>query len=302
MDNNAELNNRFGIPGLISVEQGNGGLTKVVITSGPDSRAVAEIYLNGATVTRCDIDGRALLFCSRTSKFEPGKAIRGGVPIIFPWFGPHPTDPKLQQHGLVRSAEWTIASTQRAADGGAAVTLGFESSEATRAIWPYDFSLRYTVSVGRTLEMALEVTNRSSSEFRFEEALHTYLPVSDVRAATITGLENTEYVDKVDGMKRKRLSSDPLVLSGETDRVFLNTPAACVLHDPVNGNIIVGKDGSRSTVIWNPWETKAEGLADLAGGQWPGFVCIESVNGMENSVTLAPGASHTMTATVAPAN
>ena len=304
MYDRSKLNNPFDIPEALSVEAGIGGLTKVLVCTGAPvsaTKAAAEIYLNGATVTQYSVDGRPILFCSRTSKFEQGKAIRGGVPVIFPWFGPHPTDHTLPQHGLARAAEWTIVSTYRYANDEAAVVLGLESSDATRAIWPFDFSLRYTVTVGKRLEMALEVTNRSASEFKFEEALHTYLAVSDVRNIRITGLENTEYLDKVAGLERKRLDTSPLALTGETDRVFLNTTGACRLHDPEFGDTVVRKEGSRSTVIWNPWEAKAEALVDMAGNQWPGMVCIETANAMENLVTLAPGASHTMTAIIDPA-
>jgi glucose-6-phosphate 1-epimerase len=303
MSNRNELNDPFNIPGMVTVCAGNGGLTKVDMSTGalsPRSKATAEIYVNGATVTHYEVPGRVVLFCSRTSKFELGKAIRGGAPVIFPWFGPHPTDPKLPQHGLVRAAEWTIASTHRYANDEAAVVLALESSDATRAIWPHEFALRYTVTVGKRLELALEVTNTSAAEFRFEEALHTYLAVSDVRNIRITGLESAEYVDKVEGQARKRLDDTPLTFTGETDRVFVDTTAECRLHDPANGDIVVRKDGSLSTVIWNPWDTKAESLADLAGGQWPAFVCIETANAMGNAVTLAPGESHTMKAIIEP--
>jgi D-hexose-6-phosphate mutarotase len=274
---------------------GNGGLTRITVTV---EGAEAEIYLNGATLTRYEVEGEPVLFCSRTSKYEPGKAIRGGVPVIFPWFGPHPTEPGQPQHGLVRAADWHLDSMRRIAPDLAELTLTFESSDATRAAWPFDFGLRYTVSVGKRLEMALEVTNRSMSDIRFDEALHTYLAVGDVRKIAIAGLEDCEYVDKVDGGARKRLGAESLRLTGETDRVFVDTSEACRLFEPGRPDVLVGKEGSLSTVVWNPWETKAEAMSDLAGGQWPGMVCIETVNALENAVTLSPGASHTMKAIV----
>ena len=299
----SELKSAFEIPGAIAIEPGGGGLTIIAISAGGANSgwsAAAEVYLNGATLTRYDFNGKPVLFLSRTSKFEAGKAIRGGVPIIFPWFGPHATDPKLPQHGFVRAAEWSLASTSVGPEGEAIVALAMESSDATRAVWPHDFALRYTVTVGRRLVMELEVTNRSDSEFRFEEALHTYLAVSDVRNIQITGLERTEYIDKVEGMARKRMGDAPLALDGETDRVYLNTLAECRLHDPARGSIRVGKEGSYSTVVWNPWD-KAESLPDLAGQQWPGMVCIETVNAKENAVSLASGESHRMRAAIDPA-
>lgn len=303
MSDGSQLARTIEIPGVVTVTHGNGGLTKIIVTpdaQGPGSYPVAEIYTNGATVTRYDVAGRRLLFCSRTSRFEAGKAIRGGVPVIFPWFGPHSANPSLPQHGFVRASEWRVASTRWRAHGEASIVFAFESSDETRAMWPFDFELRYTVSVGARLTMTLEVTNRSESEFRFEEALHTYLSVSDIRRVHISGLENTEYLDKVDGMSRHQLGMQPLRFTGETDRVFLNTDADCRVHDPERADILVRKEGSLSTVIWNPWQAKAESLPDLGGDQWPGMVCVETANVEENVVALAPGASHIMRAVIEP--
>jgi len=287
---------RFEIPGAVSCGAGEGGLPCARLTA---AEAEAEICLLGATVTRYDAGGRKVLFCSETSKFASGKAIRGGVPVIFPWFGPHPTDAALPQHGFARTSEWLVTEARRTGDGDVVVVLELTASDATRALWPHDFLLRYTVSVGSRLMLTLEVVNRSGEPFQFTEAFHTYLAVSDVRNIRITGLENTEYADKVAGMARKRLPHAPLTLFGETDRVFVNTAAACTLHDPEYGDIHVSKSGSRSTVVWNPWD-KADSMADLGGGQWPGFVCIETANALENAVTLAAGASHRMTAIIDP--
>jgi len=282
-------------PEGFTVGPGYDGLTRVLVTV---EGAEAEIYLNGATVTRYDVGGQPVLFCSKTSKYEAGKAIRGGVPVIFPWFGPHPTDSSQPQHGLVRAADWRVDSMRRLAPDAAELTLTFESSEATLAAWPFDFGLRYTVSVGKRLEMALKVTNRSMSEIEFHEALHTYLAIGDVHKIAIAGLENCEYADKVDGGARRRLGAESLRLKGETDRVFVNTSAACRLSEPGRPDVLVSKEGSLSTVVWNPWETKAEAMSDLAGGQWPEMVCVETANALENVIAVSPGASHTMKAII----
>src|SRR5437879_705025 len=122
MTNSPNSLTAFNRPGAIAITTGAGGLTRIDVTAGDESlawSAVAEIYLNGATVTRYEVNGKPVLFCSRTSKYEAGKAIRGGVPVIFPWFGPHPTDPALPQHGFARTAEWKIASTNTGADKAA---------------------------------------------------------------------------------------------------------------------------------------------------------------------------------------
>jgi glucose-6-phosphate 1-epimerase len=195
-------------------------------------------------------------------------------------------------------AAWEIAETGQNTDGSAMVVLTLKSSDATRAVWPYDFFLRYVITVGPSLDMALTTDNRSADVFTFDEALHTYFAVSDVRRISITGLENTPYIDKVEGGNRKTQGSEPLQLTGETDRVFLGTEKPCVIHDPEHPSIQVTKEGSRCTVVWNPWETKAESAPDMAGGQWPAFVCVEAVNTAEYAVTLAPGAVHTLRCTL----
>ena len=147
--------------------------------------------------------------------------------------------------------------------------------------------------------MTLEIENRSPAAFQFEEALHTYLAVSHVENVAVLGLENTEYIDKVDALARKRLGADPLFLSGETDRVFVNTAALCTVDDSEMGRrIVVEKSGSNSTVVWNPWAAKAKAMADFGNDEWPKMLCVETANAGENSVTLAPGATHTMIATI----
>lgn len=283
----------YEIPGVVEWSAGNGGLPKVTLKAGD---SIAEVYLNGACVTRYDVAGKPVLFCSKTSKYENGKAIRGGVPVIFPWFGPHPSDPRLPQHGFARAMEWEVEAAHAENGSMAYVVLSLASNDYTRGVWPYDFALKYTVWIEDSLEISLQVTNTGTSPFAFEEALHSYLSVADVRSISITGLEDTLYVDKVDGGATKQQGKDPLVLSGETDRVFLDTENACTVHDPMSGKTKVSKEGSKSTVVWNPWETKAEGMADMAGGQWPLFVCVETANAMQNAVTLQPGETHALSA------
>ena len=176
----------------------------------------------------------AALFLSARSRFAPGAAIRGGVPLVFPWFGARAGHPTAPDHGFARISEWTVESVERAGDG-VAVTLGLEASEATRALWPYEFRLTYRVLVHAALELTLEVENRSKAPFSFEEALHTYLAVGDVREASVTGLEGRAYIDKTDGMQRKTLAAGPFRPSGETDRVFPGSHRRVRGEDPVLG-------------------------------------------------------------------
>ena len=236
------LNTLYAIPDRVKFESGNGGLPKLVLST-PEAKA--EVYLQGACLTHFQqYDKQPVIFCSQTSKYEPGKAIRGGVPIVFPWFGPHPSDSTQPQHGFARLALWNVEQSRQNPDGSVSVTLLLESSTPPSAVWPFEFALRYTVTVGSQLDLALEVTNTSAQPITFEEALHTYFTVSDVKTAAITGLEGTAYIDKVAGGTRKQEGTSPVRLQGETDRIYLATGGPYTIHDLQYGEIVVEKANS----------------------------------------------------------
>jgi D-hexose-6-phosphate mutarotase len=298
MNTITDLERRFSIPGVVKIEPGAGGLTRVAIT-GADTEA--EVYLQGAHVTRCcPRGGRDVLFTSAKSLFQPGKAIRGGVPLIFPWFGAKAGDAAAPMHGFARATEWSMTSATQAHDGSVSVVLELAASDATRKAWPHEFALRYTVKVGPTLDLTLEVTNKSAAAFTFEEALHTYLTIGDVRQAKIDGLAGRDFLDKTDGLRRKTQPSGPFSLDAETDRVYLNSPDTVTVTDAQLGRrLIVAKEGSKTTVLWNPWIAKAKAMADFGDEEWPGMVCVETANAAENAVTLDVGKTHKMLASIA---
>ena len=251
----------------------------------------AELHRVGAHLATWTPRGeRPVLFLSPRAVFAPGKAIRGGVPIIFPWFGPGASG----AHGFARTAEWEVEQQSTNEIG-----MVLRPDQATRAVWNYEFELRLRVLVGSTLEVRLETTNAGSQAFRFEEALHTYLSVGDVRQVSITGLEGSEYLDKVDGSTRKRQGAEPISFTGERDQVHVNTASTCTVHDPVwSRRIVVQKTGSMSTVVWNPWAEKIRALTDMEPDGWRKMLCVESGNIGENSIELAPGATHRLTASI----
>lgn len=287
---------RYEIPGVAKFVDTPGGLVRVDITT---ALANAEVFLQGAHVAAFQPVGQApVLFLSAKSFMAPGKAIRGGVPLIFPWFGPHPTRTELAAHGFVRTAEWELESLEQSADGSVQIALRFASNDQTRAMWPHDFALRFRVNIGAVLEMTLETENTSSSPFTFEDALHTYLTVADVTEVSVHGLSGVEYIDKTAGGKRFREGNAPIRIRSETDRLYLNTTSSCSVDDlSLARRVVVEKSGSNATVVWNPWQGKGMSLADL-GPEWPGMLCIETVNAADNAVTLPPGARHSTRAVV----
>ena len=285
------------IPGLARFEAGAGGLTRLAITS---PLAEAHIYLHGGHVTHFQPrDQTPVLFLSGRSFFETGKPIRGGVPVCFPWFAARDGQPAAPAHGFARTMPWEVESLSVDGDQTVLAVLRLAANDETRAHWPHDFVLRHHITIGQRLAMMIEVENISREPFTCEAALHTYLAVADARAATVTGLENAAYRDKTDGLQTKVQPAEPLHFTGETDRIFENTRAACVLHDPSGARrITVEKSGSATTVVWNPWSEKAAAMKDFADDEWPRMACIETANAGANVITIAPGARHSMRAVV----
>jgi glucose-6-phosphate 1-epimerase len=291
----AELNRRFAIPGTAEFSEGNGGLVKVQVTCGV---ATGEMYLHGAHVTAWKSPGFAdALFVSPHSHWQDGVAIRGGVPICFPWFGDKAGDPHAPAHGFVRTKAWQVESVLRIGDD-VSVSMFTESDEGSRKWWPADFRLVHRVTFGAVLTLELVVTNTGKAGLRFEEAMHAYYSVGDAREARVAGLNGVSYLDKTDGFKKKVQSGD-VVIAAETDRVYLDTSHALALSDPVlRHKIEIAKHNSRSTVIWNPWVEKAAEMGDLGVDEWKRMLCIEVTNVGDYAIELAPGQQHVMKATV----
>ena len=265
------------------------------------AHSTLEVAPQGAQVIDWTIPGTPpVLFVSLNSSFLPARAIRGGVPLVFPWFGPKPGDPHAAQHGFARVRDWTVESASVNPDGTCVVAMTLADDERTRAAWPHAFGARFVVRAGRQLHLALEIRNTGASAFTFEAALHTYLAVSDVRRIRLHGLENTGYLDKVGGTVRKREGAAPITFTGETDRVYPDTTSACTVEDPDwKRRIVVAKSGSRSTVVWNPWSAKAGTMDDLGGAAWTGMVCVETANVAADARALAPLACHVLEAIIA---
>ncbi len=286
------------LPSSAQLVAAPGGLEFLEIRS---AQAQARIYVQGAHVQSFQptSQAEAVLFHSQKSFYEVGRAIRGGVPLIFPWFGPHPSRPELPAHGLVRTRNWQLDSVQEQQDGTVIVEWSARDDEETREQWKYEYLLRYQVTIGQELTMSLEVENRSSSAFVYEEALHTYLRVSDARNAMVRGLRGTEYLDKVEAMARKTEHAQEIAIEAETDRIYLDTEATCWIDDPsFSRTLEIAKTGSQTSVLWNPWIKKAAALADFEDNEWTRMICIETANAAENAILLEPGARHKMSAIV----
>jgi len=291
----AELDSRFGIPGFAEVSEGNGGLPRVHVTN-PFGQA--EIYLHGAHVTSWQPKGfDEVLFLSSKARWQEGQAIRGGIPICFPWFRAKADDPKAPAHGFARTKMWQLDSIAEN-DGQVVVTMSMKNDDQTRRWWPAEFRLVNRVTFGPELRMELTCSNTGTAPARFEEALHTYNRVGAVQDARVLGLDGAHFLDNtrsnIEGVQQGEIA-----IGSETDNAYLNTRSAADLVDPkMQRRIRLAKEGSVNTVVWNPWREKAAEMRDLGDGEWAHFLCVEACNIMDAAVNLAPGREHKMAATL----
>lgn len=294
MSQTTEMNNEFGIAGYLSFEDLPGGLTAARVKT---EFAEATIALQGAHVMTYQPTGHApLVWLSKLAKFAPGKSIRGGAPICWPWFGPHATKPEFPGHGFARTVPWQLLAAKRLPDGRVRLEFELLQTEATRAQWPHDSAVRNIVTVGQELEIELATTNIGTRAFELGQALHTYFEVGDIRRATVAGLEGCEYINKAAGGQRRR-QQGPVEFTQETDRIYLGTRGCCGILDPaLDRTILITSTGSRSTVVWNPWTEKADKMGDFGPDGHLNMVCVETANAAEDVITLPARETHRMTA------
>lgn len=292
-----ELKAKFGIADVLDFAETEHGLVRIAVSLGG---MLGEAYLQGAHVTAWQPAGeRPVLFTSPNSAFAPGKAIRGGIPLIFPWFGANRQNPAAPQHGFVRAAPWHLDAVEQAGRDALSLSFSLADSDVGSTIWPEPFRAVYTVTFGPVLSLRLAVENRGAQPFVFEEALHTYFAVSDIAQAAVAGLAGAIYLDKTDSARRKTQTEPLLKIARETDSVYLDTPPQTGVEDEGWGrHIVIDKEGAASSVVWNPWAEKAAAMADLGDPAWRGMVCLETGNIADNEIRLAPAARHEMSTTI----
>jgi glucose-6-phosphate 1-epimerase len=286
----SQLNQQYGIPGQVRFSQPSENFAVIEVAN---SQAGATIALQGAHImTWAPRKQRPVIWLSPAAKFATGKSIRGGVPICWPWFGPHGTDSKLPGHGYARTVPWEMIATRALSDGRTQLEFKLVESEASRKQWPHDTPVEMHITVGKRLTCVLRTRNAGSTPVTLGDALHTYFAVSDIRQIALHGLGNNPYIDKVDGGKRKQ-QQGPIAFTAETDRIYLESTADCLIDDPAwQRRIRVQKRGSASTVVWNPWHDKAVAMGDFGSDGFSRMVCVESANAADDVVKLAPGAEH----------
>jgi glucose-6-phosphate 1-epimerase len=286
-----ELNEKYSIPGKIEFISGKGGFVNAVLKSGA-SECVVSLY--GGHVMSFKPDGKAdLLWMSKSSYFEEGKPIRGGIPVCWPWFGGHPAIPEMPSHGFARISQWNVKSVS----GGKSFT-GLVLSLTDRDVSgtkfrTQPFELELSVKCGKKLEVELSAVNSGETDFKLTEALHSYFSVADIRNVSISGLEGAEYVETAGGLRESRTQSGEIVFSSEVDRLYSSPDGDCVICDPGAGRKIrISKGGSGTTVVWNPWIAKSAKMPDFGDDEYTGMVCVETANAVSGGVTVEPCKTH----------
>jgi D-hexose-6-phosphate mutarotase len=292
-DSKSQLEDSPSAPGRVGFLDGRGELPMLEVST---EWSTAEIYLHGAHVTHFKKkDDQPILFLSQCSRFSERDPIRGGVPVIFPWFGPREG---MGQHGFARLQEWELREFLPSLDGSVSVKFCLPDCPEASAYPP--FKADFIVTVNECLTMTLIVSNKSHDEaLTFENCLHTYFEVGDINTIGVRGLKGAKYLDKVANFAEKVETEDTIRISSEVDRVYLDTIGQVEIHDPTfKRKIIVEKHGSVSTVVWNPWITRAQQMPDFGNDEYQRMVCVESGNVGPNQIKLPPGESSTLTVKV----
>ena len=296
MKNVIDLNSSFGKQDAISFREISDGIVVVDIDN---VFATASVSLYGGHIVSWQpkSQSKPVLWVSELVKFQQGKAIRGGVPICWPWFGAHPSQASLPGHGYARITHWELMSVQTLTNGATELTLSLGKTDLSEAHWHGDVRLTLKLTIGDTLVIALTTLNESELAVTFTEGLHTYFQISDIASIRVLGLEGSNYTDLVNQNER-RTQQDAIAFESELGRIFLDNQATCVIEDHAfNRRIRIEKTGSNSTAVWNPGLNVASKMDDLGAVGWRDMVCVESANAMENFVTVVSGAKHTMLVT-----
>jgi glucose-6-phosphate 1-epimerase len=288
------LNTQFGIEGQLNFSEDASGL---VVAKIDNAQGAASLCLQGAHLMSWQPKSQSVpvVWLSRDAKLAAGKSIRGGAPVCWPWFGAHSTESGFPGHGFARTVPWRVIESGTEPDGATRLTLRLVASDKTRVQWPHDCNVDLTVIAGETLRMEITTENTGSTDFVIGEALHTYFQIGDIGAVRVSGLEGCEYWDKVGGSSL-RVQDGAIGFPAETDRVYINTAAECVIHDDkLKRRIHVAKSGSMSTVVWTPWAEKAGKMGDMGQPDgWREMLCVESANAIDNLVKVEAGTLHTL--------
>ena len=276
---------------MITYKQFDNGFKYIEIEN---KQAEAKIALQGAHLFHYKAkDEPSLLWLSELAYFEEGKAIRGGIPICFPWFGKNRGDPSLPQHGFARTQVWTVVLEEETDEGATHIRLQLKSNTNTLSQWAYQFEVFLDIVIGDELSIALSVTNVDTKPFEITAALHTYFSVSDIDNISIKGLDHRTYYDALE--EKYNIQNGDIFIQEEIDRVYAHPFGTVTLLDE-DAKVKIQQEGSSSLVVWNPWIKKSKQMSDMNEDGYRTMMCLETSNAREDSKILKPNESHVLKA------
>lgn len=295
----------FNLANELKVVEGEGGLPVIKIDN-KYAKAVISIY--GAQVLSflkksSDNTERELLFLSDRAYYKSGKAIKGGIPICWPWFGQDPEKRGRQAHGFARNVMWAVVSTSSNKDSGTQVVLSLNETESTKKLWPHLFDLTLTIDISKTLKISLKTSNTDTQPFTITQALHTYFSVSNITKVHIAGLDKTDYINAVmdTTIADTELKDMPVLeqqgdveFHQEVDRIYTKGPELTLFDSSDKRQVNIQPRNSKTTVIWNPWTEISANSLDLNNDAYKQFVCIETANAAEDVIEILPNKSFTL--------
>ena len=276
------------LPNSVHLDESLSGFPTLVIQH---PMAYARVALSGGHVMEWQPYGHEpVLYLSPCSGMQTGVAIRGGIPICWPWFGGRPDNPLLPAHGFARTQLWQLNRAEET-DSGVFLAMGLRENAQTLALWPHPFALELLVEIGQQLEVVLVVRNCGAERIAYSGALHTYLHTGPINAVQVHGLDGVEYLDTV-GARVSRKQEGNVVFDREVDRIFRHRDGCCLVDGEKKRKINVAQEGGKDLVVWNPWIEKSLRLKDLPPDGYLGFVCLEAAHCDVPLIELEPGAQH----------
>ncbi len=282
-----QLNTKHGIANQLEFVEGKGGLPMIQISS---SRAKALISIHAGQVLsfKPTHEAEDLMFLSDQAYYHTGKAIKGGAPICWPWFGADPEGKGLPGHGFVRNRPWNVVKTEITGDGDIKVILGLVDTPETHAIWPHFFTLTQEITIGDSLNLELITRNTGTDTLSITQAFHTYFRIGAISQTSVLGLEGCNYIDKVDNSIQKQ-QVDMITINAEVDRIYLAVPNTLIIDDQaLDRRIQIKSKGNKTAVVWNPWKKNSTDMADLQDSDYQRLLCVETTNAADDVIKVAP--------------
>lgn len=291
--NYAQLNKEHGNGDQLKFFEGEGGGAFISIRN-KSAQALISLFGGQVLSYKPACEHQDLLFLSDKAIYNQEKAIRGGIPICWPWFGPDTEGLSNRSHGFARNSFWAVASTDVSEDSATKITLKPVQSPETTEIWPHQFDLILEITITNTLDLNLVTRNKGDKPFFITQALHAYFQIGNINHVQVLGLEDTDYLDKLDSAQQKK-QTGAVTIAEEVDRIYTGPQSPLIIEDPIiNRNIQVSFTGGNTAIIWNPWKIKSSQMTDLDANDYNHFLCVETGNVATDVVKILPDSEHSL--------